>query len=70
MPANEGGMPHAALARRRRPGAWHSAKAQVHHNNSGCASGRLIGARNLRPGDGGKPLCEQCQMLNHSGSGG
>jgi len=27
----------------------------------------MIGGRNRRPGDGGKPLCEQCQVLNQYG---
>lgn len=50
-----------------RGGAWRSSKARVHHNNPRCTSGRLIGGRNRRPGDGGKPLCEQCQVLNQYG---
>jgi hypothetical protein len=48
-------------------GAWHSSKARVHHNNPRCTSGRMIGGRNRRPGDGRKPLCEQCQVLNQYG---
>jgi len=65
MPARDGGAPRMD----KRPGtsAWHSAKAHVHHNNARCTSGRLVRGRNLRPGDGGKPLCEQCQVLNQYG---
>jgi hypothetical protein len=51
----------------RAAGAWYSSKARVHHNHPRCVSGRLIGGRNRRAGDGGKPLCEQCQALNQYG---
>jgi len=61
-PAAKNGMP--AMDDHRQPRVWHSAKAHVHHNNARCTSGKLVRGRNLRPGDGGKPLCEQCQVLN------
>jgi hypothetical protein len=59
LAADRGGQPCA------RP--WYSIKAQVHHNNPQCNSGRLIGNPNRRLGDGGRPLCEQCQSLNEGG---
>ena len=51
-----------------RSGPWHSVKAHVHHNNPCCESGRAVGSTNRRSGDGGKPLCAQCQSLNDSGA--
>jgi hypothetical protein len=47
--------------------AWHSAKAPVHHNHPRCTKGALVGQKNRRPGDGRKPLCAECQMLNEIG---
>ena len=32
-----------------------------------CTKGALIGEKNRRPGDGGKPLCAECQILNEIG---
>jgi hypothetical protein len=55
------------VARSGRPTAWHSAKGNVHHNNPRCARGARVG-RNRRPGDGGKPLCTECQGLNEAGA--
>lgn len=60
----------ATQVRTRGAEPWHSVKAHVHHNNPQCTSGKLIGRRNRRWGDGGKPLCEQCQVLNQYGVGG
>ena len=57
----------AAPVMRGSAGPWYSVKAHVHHNNSQCNSGRLIGGPNRRYGDGGRPLCEQCQSLNEGG---
>ena len=51
----------------RSAGPWYSIKAHVHHNNPYCNSGRQIGGPNRRPGDGRRPLCEQCQSLNEGG---
>ena len=69
MEADAGRTPggHTTQGRTRDANAWHSTKARVHHNNTRCVAGRLIGGRNRRPGDGGKPLCEQCQVLNMYG---
>jgi hypothetical protein len=47
--------------------AWHSAKGPVHHNHPRCTKGGLIGQKNRRFGDGGKPLCAECQVLNEIG---
>ena len=47
--------------------AWHSAKGPVHHNHPRCTKGALIGQKNRRHGDGGKPLCAECQILNEIG---
>ncbi|HLY37440.1 MAG TPA: hypothetical protein VKU61_05350 [Candidatus Binatia bacterium] len=47
--------------------AWHSAKGPVHHNHPRCTKGGLIGPKNRRLGDGGKPLCAECQILNEIG---
>jgi len=47
--------------------AWHSAKGPVHHNHPRCTKGALIEQKNRRFGDGGKPLCAECQILNEIG---
>jgi hypothetical protein len=48
-------------------GLWHSANAEVYHNNSNCQTGNSIGAENVRQGTGGKTLCEECERLNSAG---
>jgi hypothetical protein len=46
---------------------WHSIKQPVHHNNTECNTGNNIEQENLRQGDGGKPLCQECADLNRRG---
>ena len=43
--------------------AWHSAKADVHHNDTNCNTGNNIERENMRSGTGGKPLCKECRNL-------
>lgn len=38
---------------------WHSVKEPRHRNS--------IEKENLRQGDGGKPLCKECEGLNRQG---
>jgi hypothetical protein len=44
-----------------RKGPWHSIKAHVHHVCTNCKTGINIKPENLRPGTGGKPLCQECK---------
>jgi hypothetical protein len=44
--------------------AWHSPRAEVHHDNKGCAASRRIKSRDLRRGSGGRPLCPNCKRLD------
>jgi hypothetical protein len=46
---------------------WHSTKQPVHHNNTNCNTGNNIEKENLRAGNGGKPLCQECANLNRQG---
>jgi hypothetical protein len=48
----------------RRTGAWHSVASPVFHNNPECDTGNNIEPENLRPGTGGKRLCEECARLS------
>lgn len=50
-----------------RKAPWHSIKQTVHHNNTECNTGNNIERENLRQGDGGKPLCQECADLNRRG---
>jgi hypothetical protein len=51
--------------------AWHSPRAEVHHDNKSCATSRRIKSRDLRTGTGGRPLCPNCKRLdNELGSNG
>ena len=43
--------------------AWHSIKANVHHNETACNTGNNIESENRRSGTGGKPLCAECKSL-------
>jgi len=45
----------------------HSIKETVHHNNSSCNTRNNIESENLRQGDGGKTLCQECKKLNDAG---
>lgn len=40
---------------------------QVHHDNSRCTERNNIERENIRPGTGGRPLCEHCAKLNRAG---
>jgi len=42
---------------------WHSAKSDVHHNNSRCTIGNDIEREYIRNGTGDKPLCSECKKL-------
>jgi hypothetical protein len=42
---------------------WHSTEENVHHNNTECNAGKNVTPENLRQGDGGKPLCQECASL-------
>ena len=46
---------------------WHSILQPVHHNNTNCNTGNNIERENLRPGTGGKPLCQECARVNAQG---
>ncbi len=46
---------------------WHSIKAPVYHNNTECNTGNNIERENIRSGDGGKRLCDECRDLNAQG---
>ena len=46
---------------------WHSVKQNVHHHNTECNVGNNIEKENLRRGDGGKPLCKECERLDKEG---
>lgn len=46
---------------------WHSVREVVHHNNTTCKTGNNIERENLRQGDGGKPLCKECDKYNKEG---
>ncbi len=50
-----------------RTSPWHSVKQSVHHDNTSCKTGNNIERENLREGTGGKPLCQECAVLNRSG---
>jgi hypothetical protein len=46
---------------------WHSVKAHVHHHNTNCNTGNNIEKENVRQGDGGKPLCDECARCDAQG---
>lgn len=39
----------------------------VHHNNSACTERNNIERENIRQGNGGLPLCQNCAKLNREG---
>ena len=43
---------------------WNSMKQDVFRNNTECNTGNNIERENLRPGTGGKRLCQECAILN------
>ena len=50
-------------------GPWHSVNSDIYHDNRSCQTGGSIDPENIRPGTGGKRLCEECARLdNASGS--
>lgn len=50
-----------------RKSPWHSTKSNVHHECTNCNTGNNIEKENLKPGTGGKPLCEECKRLISNG---
>ena len=42
-------------------------KPDVYHNNRNCQTGSSIAPENIQQGTGGKPLCQECELLNSSG---
>ena len=48
-------------------GPWHSSNSDVYHNNRNCQTGSSIAPENIQQGTGGKPLCQECELLNSSG---
>jgi hypothetical protein len=45
-------------------GPWHSVNSDIYHNNPDCQTGGMIDPENIRPGTGGKRLCEECARLD------
>jgi hypothetical protein len=45
---------------------WHSSRAAVHHDNSRCVEGYIIKFSVLRSGNGGRPLCAECESLGET----
>ena len=45
-------------------GPWHSANSDIYHDNPHCQTGGMIDPENIRPGTGGKRLCEECERLD------
>jgi hypothetical protein len=39
------------------------AHRKVHHDHENCFEGKKIQAKHREPGDGGKPLCDECKKL-------
>lgn len=43
---------------------WYSAlESDVYHNNTDCTKGNNIEAENIRQGDDGRRLCDECKEL-------
>jgi MIP family channel proteins len=47
-------------------GPWHSVNSDIYHDNPDCQTGGSIDPENIRPGTGGKRLCEECARLDHA----
>jgi MIP family channel proteins len=47
-------------------GPWHSVNSDIYHDNPECQNGTSIGPENIRPGTGGKRLCEECARLDRA----
>jgi MIP family channel proteins len=47
-------------------GPWHSVNSDIYHDNRSCQTGGSIDPENVRPGTGGKRLCEECARLDRA----
>ncbi|HSK83843.1 MAG TPA: aquaporin [Rubrobacter sp.] len=47
-------------------GPWHSVNSDIYHDNPDCQTGNSIDPENIRPGTGGKRLCEECARLDNA----
>ena len=47
-------------------GPWHSVNSDIYHDNPDCQTGGIIDPENIRPGTGGKRLCEECERLDRA----
>ena len=47
-------------------GPWHSVNSDIYHDNPHCQTGGMIDPENIRPGTGGKRLCEECERLDRA----
>jgi hypothetical protein len=47
-------------------GPWHSVNSDIYHDNPDCQTGGMIDPENIRPGTGGKRLCEECARLDRA----
>jgi hypothetical protein len=47
-------------------GPWHSVNSDIYHDNPNCQTGGSIDPENIRPGTGGKRLCDECERLDHA----
>src|SRR5215212_10186545 len=47
-------------------GPWHSVNSDIYHDNRSCQTGGSIDPENIRPGMGGKRLCEECARLDRA----
>jgi MIP family channel proteins len=47
-------------------GPWHSVNSDIYHDNPECQTGGMIDPENIRPGTGGKRLCEECARLDNA----
>jgi hypothetical protein len=47
-------------------GPWHSVNSDIYHDNPNCQTGGSIDPENIRPGTGGKRLCEECARLDNA----
>ena len=54
----------ALLTQNVRKSPWHSINQSVHHDNDACQTGSNIDSECLRQGTGGRPLCQECAMLD------
>jgi MIP family channel proteins len=47
-------------------GPWHSVNSDIYHDNPHCQTGGSIDPENIRPGTGGRRLCEECERLDRA----